>query len=107
MAVVPLRQRITYEHPTGAYARDGTPILAPPVEMMAAVYEETKVVVDKNGKDVVTGLTVTLDKLANAAIDGRITYTDEIGRTKVTRIVNIEPLRLPGGRVLQTEVYAR
>lgn len=106
MAVVPLHERITYEHPTGAFNGDSTPQLAPPVEMKAAVSLETKVVVDKNGKDVVTAMSVTLDKLANVSIDGRITYTDELGRTKVARIVSIEPLKI-GRRVLQTEVYAR
>lgn len=106
MAIIPLPQEITIQR-KGAPGPNGLPSLAAPITLKGRVDETVKIVLDRNGAETLAMATITLDKLAQVDVGDRLTYTDELGRTRTFTAINIEPVRGLGGKALLTEVYAK
>lgn len=107
MAIIPLPQEITIQRKSKTPGPDGRPSFAAPVTLKGRVDETVKIVLDRNGAETLAMATITLDKLAQVDVGDRLTYTDELGRTRTFTAINIEPVRGLGGKALLTEVYAK
>lgn len=104
MALVPLKQKITV-HRGGGTDDWGYPILGETFEYKARVDEKTEVVQNQAGNEVVTGVQIMLDKLADIRYSDEISYTDELGRQTKRKPVKIEPVRMINGKAVLTVVY--
>ncbi len=104
MALVPLKQQITI-HRGGGKDEWGYPIPGKTIELKARVDEKTEVVQNQAGTEVVTGVQIMLDKLADIRYSDEISYTDELGRQTKRKPIRIEPVRMINGKAVLTVVY--
>lgn len=104
MPLIPLKQAIIVTKP-GVSDGWGGVIPGEVLALKARVSEETNVVTNQLGKEAVTGLRITLDKLADVSYDDVITYTNELDVTVNGKPVHIAVKRGISGRPLLTEVF--
>lgn len=104
MALVPLKQTI---HVIRQVDEDkyGEPIYAAPIPMKSRVDEEINKVPNQLGDEVVSGMMVYLDKLADIRYDDVIEYTNELGMTIRRSPIKIEPVRMFSSKPNMTLVY--
>jgi hypothetical protein len=104
MPIIPLKQKVTVFRSGGVddwgYELPGTTI-----EMKARVDEKTETVVTPAGEEAVTGVQITLNKLADIRYSDEISYIDELGRKTKRKPVKIEPIRGINGKAILTVVY--
>lgn len=104
MAIIPLNQTVKITKP-GVDSGWGHRMPDAEFELRARVVEETRTVTNPFGKEVVSSMSVILDKMANVLYDDTLTYTNELGVTISRKPLSIEPRRGVGGKVLLTEVF--
>lgn len=104
MAIIPLRQKITV-YKSGGIDEWGYEVPGETIEMNARVDEITEVVTNFAGEEAVTGVQVTLNKMAGIHYNDEISYTDELGRNIKRKPVKIEPIRGINGKAILTVVY--
>lgn len=104
MAVIPFKQTITL-HKADASDDWGEYTTLPPITLKCRVDETTSVVKNQIGEEVVSGMTVWLDKLADVSYDDTIEYTNELGVTVKRKPIKIEPVRGINGKPIFTFVY--
>lgn len=77
--MIGLNQTITYEAPGAASLVGSERTFAAPVDYPARVQQKTKIVLDKNGKEVVSDTQIHLEAGTAIAVDGRVTYDGRTG----------------------------
>lgn len=70
------------------------------------VSEESEVVQNSLGQEVVAGMKILLDKLVDIQNDDTIEYTNELGKTVKRTPIRIAVKRMPNGKPNMTVVYA-
>lgn len=105
MALLPLKQTVILKR-KGEVDRWGNEI-TPPVEkpMKCRIDEGSKVVQNSLGEEVVAGMEITFDKLADIQYTDTLEYTNELGKTIVRNPIRVEVVRAINGKPLLTVVY--
>lgn len=104
MAIIPLKQEVTI-HRGGSTDDWGYPLPGEIITYKARVDEKTEVVQNQAGEEVVTGVQIWLDKLADIRYSDEICYIDELERETKRKPVKIEPVRGINGKAVLTTVY--
>ena len=104
MAMIPLKQTITVTRPgvVDEWGEGGTPTT---FTLKCRVDERTQIVQNQLGDEVVSGMEILLDKLADIRYDDVIKYTNELGVTVERTPMKIEPVRMINGKPVMTAVY--
>lgn len=104
MALVPLKQVI---HVIRQVDEDkyGEPIYAAPIPLKCRAEETVNQVTNQLGEEVISGLLVYLDKLADIRYSDEIEYTNELGLIVKRKPIKIEPIRMFSGKAAMTLVY--
>lgn len=105
MALLPLKQTVTIKR-KGETDRWGNEITPPVVKSMKCrVDEGSKLVQNQLGEEVVSGMEITFDKLADVKYTDTIEYTNELGETITRTPIRIEVVRMINGKPALTAVY--
>ncbi|MCD9024318.1 hypothetical protein [Cohnella silvisoli] len=104
MAIIPLKQSVLITRP-GIDTGWGHATPGAETTLKARVTEETRIVKNQFGKEVVSSMSVIFDKLPQISYEDTLTFTNEIGVTISRKPLSIEPRRGIGGKPLLTEVY--
>lgn len=104
MAMIPLRQSVTITR-KGVVDEWGEGSAPTIFTLKCRVDERTTVVKNQLGNEVVSGMEITFDKLANIRYDDVIKYTNELGVTVERTPLKIEPIRMINGKPVMTAVY--
>lgn len=104
MPIVPMKQIITVNKAAGTDGW-GDVVAGDILTLKARVVEETKVITASSGREAVTSLHITLDKLAEVTYDDTITFTNENGVTVERKPLSITVKRGISGKPILTEVY--
>lgn len=99
-----MKQTITVKR-SGGLDDWGKPIVGESVEMNARVEEVTESIRNHQGKEVVAGHRVILDKLADIRYEDAIQYTNELGVTIERNPQKVEVKRMLNGKPMLTMVY--
>ena len=112
MAILPLKQTVTITR-KGAEDEWGDSTTET-FSLKCRVDEEAKLVrrtstsgggaTQISTEQVVTAATITFDKLADIRHDDEIRFTDELGRLRIYKPLNIEVVRNIAGKPILTEV---
>lgn len=104
MAIVPLKQTVIV---TKAGVSDGWGGTTPGGEVThkARVSEQTEIVKNRLGEEVVSSMKIIFDKLPDIRYDDVITYTNELDVTIERNPLSIEPKRMFNGKPILTEVH--
>lgn len=104
MALVPLKQVI---HVIRQVDEDkyGEPIYAAPIPLKCRVEETINQVTNQLGDEVISGMLVYLDKLADIRYSDEIKYTNELGIIMKRKPIRIDPVRMFSGKPTLTLVY--
>ena len=105
MAIIPMKQKATIKRP-GAKDDWGN-VISEPVEITLKCYvvEETAVVQNLLGEEVVTSAKFYFDKLADIRYDDEISYTNELGVTVERTPIKIGAIRMFNRKAAMTRVY--
>lgn len=105
MALVPLKQTITVWRVAGE-DKYGEPIYyGEPLTFKCRVEETINKVTNQVGEEVISGMLIYLDKLADIRYDDDIKYTNELGVILERKPIKIEPIRMFSGKAAMTLVY--
>lgn len=104
MPIIPLKQSVIVTKP-GVDDGWGHPAPGATFTAKVRVAEETRIVNNQFGAEVVSSMTVIFDKLPDVAYDDTLTYTNELGVTISRKPLSIEPRRGINGKPLLTEVF--
>jgi len=104
MALLPMKQTVKITRPgvVDEWGEGGAPTV---FTLKCRVDETTKVVQNQFGEQVVAGMEIMFDKLANVRYSDVIEYTDELGVTVKRNPIKIEPVRMINGKAAMTAVY--
>lgn len=104
MAVIPLNQTVDIHKPE---ERDdwGKVVSKPAITLKCRADERTELVKNRLGEEVASTVQLMFDKLPNIAYDDVIEYTNELDVTIKREPVKIEPIRMPNGKPILTEVF--
>ncbi|MED4399776.1 hypothetical protein [Metabacillus fastidiosus] len=105
MAIIALKQEITVHRPA---VKDewGNETAAPTkIPMKCRVDEVTTKVQNRIGEEVISGMLVYFDKLADIRYDDELEYTNELGLTVKRQPIKIEPARGWNTKAKLTLVY--
>lgn len=105
MALIPLKQSVTIirEGETDEWGE----VITPPVlfTLKCRVDEDTKIVKNSIGDEVVAGLEIVFNKLPDIRMSDFIEYTNELDVTVKRTPIKIEPVRMVNGKPALTVVY--
>lgn len=104
MALVPLKQTVTIKR-FGEPDRWGE-ATETSFTLKCRVDESSQLVQNQLGDEVVAGMEITFDKLADIRYEDKIQYTNELGFTLERNPKRIEVVRMPSGKPSLTVVYA-
>lgn len=104
MALIPLKQTVTITPPGGFDPDYNTPIPGVPYTLRCRFQEGVKLVRNQYGAEVVSVGTFYFDKLADIALDAKLTYTNELGDATTYDPLTIGVKRMLSGRPILTEV---
>ncbi|WP_019241510.1 MULTISPECIES: hypothetical protein [Bacillus] len=105
MALLPLKQTITIKR-EGELDEWGESTGSSTSTLKCRVDESSKVVQNSLGNEVVAGMEITLNKLADIKYGDQIEYTNELGVTILREPIRIEVVRMINGKPVLTTVYA-
>ncbi len=105
MAIVPMKQTATIRRPgaTDEWGETTSPEYI--FTLKCRVDERTQVVQNRLGDEVVSGMELLFDKLADIRYDDVISYMNELGVTVERTPIKIEPIRMINGKPAMTAVY--
>jgi len=104
MAWVPLKQTVTVIPPGNDDPWNPTPA-ADPFELRCRFQEETSLVRNQHGAEVVSSAQIFLDKFAPVSASHTFLYTDETGATTTYAPINVARKRWLNGKAILTVVY--
>lgn len=104
MAIIPLKQRALIYKPD-TINDWGEVIPQDPIELKCRAVEQTEVVKNQLGEEVVSGVKLMFDKLPDIRYDDVINYTNELGVAVERNPIKIEPIRMVNGKAVLTNVH--
>lgn len=105
MAYIPLKQTVTITRKgeTGEWGIPKEP--TEPFDLKCRVDEQTKLVKNQLGNEVISRMNITFDKLADIRYDDKVAFTNELGDKIEGSPLSIEPIRFVNGKPVMTIVY--
>ncbi|MCK1985171.1 MULTISPECIES: hypothetical protein [Peribacillus] len=106
MALIPLNQYVTIirQGEADEWGEHHTPPNR--IRMKCNLNEDSQLVQNQIGKEVVAGMEIIFDKLADIRYEDQIEYTNELNQTITRSPIRITPQRMINGKVVQTAVFA-
>lgn len=104
MAIIPLKQSVTITRP-GLDSGWGHAAPGEVIPLKARVVEETRVVKNEVGEEVISSMSAIFDKLPSISYGDILTFTNEFGVTVSRKPLSIEPRRGISGKAVLTEVF--